>query len=419
MQPPQHRIPIICDGNSSQIPISLIQVSPIILQGSSTSSYYCSTINEELSAPVVKLYLKEVCQERLHVLWNTPNAKSKRHIGKNLTQTIQSGFMYSNHAEFIERINQVNIELQSEENTKGSLPVLYLPSSNPLNAQGIPCILKTYTVPIVIKGGIHLQQDSLYISDATLVQIAAPILASRIDSVSTKLGIATVVKDCAYFPPSFIKNELSGEYDVRKKYLDPNILLYYEKETVNELTIRMQMLLDQQVIVGTTSSSLSLWDQEKQRHLRIKSVLGKLNMDQDCNEKQDGLNLDMENMSLDNSHEFISEGALTVHNPIKAFGKTTLVASIATQTLKCDAVHIIHAPFLFSKYGASGADAALESLLHSLVVSAAIKGMAKDEIGSICIILDNLECFVPPTMGGGKNDGDPAIPTLNAIRKCL
>jgi hypothetical protein len=181
----------------------------------------------------------------------------------------------------------------------------------------------------------------------------------------------------------------------------------------------MQMLLDQQVIVGTTSSSLSLWDQEKQRHLRIKSVLGKLNMDQDCNEKQDGLNLDMENMSLDNSHEFISEGALTVHNPIKAFGKTTLVASIATQTLKCDAVHIIHAPFLFSKYGASGADAALESLLHSLVVSAAIKGMAKDEIGSICIILDNLECFVPPTMGGGKNDGDPAIPTLNAIRKCL
>ena len=418
MQPPQHRIPIISDGNSSQIPISLIQVSPIILEGSSTSS--CNnTINEELSAPVVKLYLKKVCQERLQILWNTSNAKSKRHIGKNLIQTIQSGFMYPNHAEFIERINQANIYSQSEESTEGSFPVLYLPSSNPLNAEGVPCILRAYTVPIVIKDEVHFHQDSLYISDATLVQISAPITASRIDSITSTLGIATVVKDCTYFPPSLIKHELSGEYDVRKKYLDPNILLYYEKETVNELTIRMQMLLDQQIMVGTTSGSLSLWEEEKLRILRIKSVLEKLNMDRDCNEKQGGLHFDMENMSLGKSQEFISEGALTVHNPIKAFGKTTLVASIATQTLKCDAVHIIHAPFLFSKYGASGADAALESLLHSLVVSAAIKGMANDRIGSICILLDNLECFVPPTMGGGKNDGDPAIPALNAIRKCL
>ena len=118
-----------------------------------------------------ELDLKKVCQERLQILWNTSNAKSKLHIGKNLTQTIQNGCMYPNHAEFIERINQVNIYSQSEESTEGSFPVLYLPSSNPLNAEGVPCILRAYTVPIVIKDEVHFHQDSLYISDANYLEI--------------------------------------------------------------------------------------------------------------------------------------------------------------------------------------------------------------------------------------------------------
>jgi hypothetical protein len=101
------------------------------------------------------------------------------------------------------------------------------------------------------------------------------------------------------------------------------------------------------------------------------------------------------------------------------------VATIATTALRCQAVHIIQASTLFAKYGASGADAALESLLHAIVVSAAVRGMcASSSIGcgdkgegSVCIILDHLESFVPPSMMGAYNDGDPAIPALNSIRK--
>ncbi len=57
--------------------------------------------------------------------------------------------------------------------------------------------------------------------------------------------------------------------------------------------------------------------------------------------------------------------------------------------------------------------------MHGIIVSADAKGMAAGGIGSVCIILDHLETFVPPSMSGARNDGDPAIPALNAIRKYL
>ena len=40
-----------------------------------------------------------------------------------------------------------------------------------------------------------------------------------------------------------------------------------------------------------------------------------------------------------------------------------------------------------------------------------------DDVGSVCIILDHLETFVPPAMSGGLNAGDAAIPALNSIGK--
>jgi len=65
---------------------------------------------------------------------------------------------------------------------------------------------------------------------------------------------------------------------------------------------------------------------------------------------------------------------------------------------------------------------ALESLLHQIIISAAIKGntgtMSPDGtggIGSICLILDDLKTFVPSIfsrVGGGN--GDLSLPALNA-----
>ena len=102
-----------------------------------------------------------------------------------------------------------------------------------------------------------------------------------------------------------------------------------------------------------------------------------------------------------------------------------LVQTVARHVLGCSAVHTFNATTLFAKYGANGADAALESLLHSIVLSAAVGGgrivPGKGKVQtasppSICIILDHLESFVPPSMAGkGQSIGDPALPALNSM----
>ena len=102
------------------------------------------------------------------------------------------------------------------------------------------------------------------------------------------------------------------------------------------------------------------------------------------------------------------EGALTVYNNIHGSGKTALVTAIARSVLKCQAVHIINATNLVSKFG-SNADIGLQSLLHQIILSAAVKGCSNGKIGTICIIIDHLENFV---QSGRKVDA--TLPALLA-----
>ena len=74
-------------------------------------------------------------------------------------------------------------------------------------------------------------------------------------------------------------------------------------------------------------------------------------------------------------------GALTVHSPQHGAGKTLLVQSIAKE-LACR-VHIIEAAPLLAKYGIH-ADAALETLVHAIVMSSAVQGQRR----VLCILFD-------------------------------
>ena len=111
----------------------------------------------------------------------------------------------------------------------------------------------------------------------------------------------------------------------------------------------------------------------------------------------------------------LREGALLVYNSHPNSGKTTLVEAVAKEKLKCHAVHVMSAPSLFSKYGTS-ADAALETLLHESILNCAIKGRSSggEEVAKVCIILDQLETFLPLSRYTG---GDPYLPVLNAMGK--
>ena len=169
-------------------------------------------------------------------------------------------------------------------------------------------------------------------------------------------------------------------------------------------------------MVGTTDDAVSLWQEDKRRRKRIDRALDSILA---LNEKSSNEVTSQNNHDNTFDHGFLQDGALTVHDPTHGSGKSTLVATIARTKLNCNAIHMINASTLFAQYGASGADAALESLLHRIVLSAAVVNMNTNSIGKICIVLDNLESFVHPGMSGGRDTGDPAIPALNAIRKFI
>jgi SpoVK/Ycf46/Vps4 family AAA+-type ATPase len=99
-----------------------------------------------------------------------------------------------------------------------------------------------------------------------------------------------------------------------------------------------------------------------------------------------------------------------VHSPNRGAGKTLLVRAIAQERLRCDAIHVVEPTVLLSQYGIH-ADAALESLLHSIVMSAACQQE------SICIILDHLDAMLPSLSSSRANAGDAAMPVLKAMGK--
>jgi len=65
-----------------------------------------------------------------------------------------------------------------------------------------------------------------------------------------------------------------------------------------------------------------------------------------------------------------------------------------------------------AKYGIH-ADAALESQLHAILVSAACRRQ------NICIILDQIDTMMPPRLSGKSAVGDSTIPVLNAMASYL
>ena len=219
-----------------------------------------------------------------------------------------------------------------------------------------------------------------------------------------------------------------------------DILATYDPQTIRELSIRMKMQLkhDQVIWVGTTIDAFEIWDERVKSSARIERSLTrfwdkKMIKDEEKDIKMLGDNsVDLATKSKLKIKEPLSffpngdiskrGGALIVHNSLHGSEKTMLVSTIAKSILKCDVVHVINGTSsLFAKYGASGADAAFETLLHSIILSAAVQRDAcvdTSKIRSICIILDHLETFFPPSMSGGRSGaGDPALPALNAMGK--
>ncbi len=176
----------------------------------------------------------------------------------------------------------------------------------------------------------------------------------------------------------------------------------YDPETVQSLALRMSTILSNTVWIGADSRALSSRQKAQNNSISMQNELNEFWGTQKSEDRTA-------------SPSLLREGALLVYNEHSGSGKTCLVKTVATDILKCHAVHVISAANLLAKYGTS-ADAAVEATLHELALKGTIKGCASaasKKGAKICIILDHFESLL------SSSATDPYSPILNAMASHL
>jgi len=380
------------------------------------------------------------------------------------TTRIVGGNIFLFNANWDDAVERRIIDLSNgtDQNAEGriQMPIIRILSDDPTDfSGGVPCWIRGYAQ--ITEATKVPSRDSIDDNDdpgdaldcavvaGTLVRIL-PAITARIASESNNEDsggwnavqgkVATIfeghptLEGGAPLPlPLFV--ELSGQVDpyqmrmVKEKQEEIDfILACHDDDAVRGLLVRMQALLEREVLVGTTDDAFALMEARKSRSRRrmasLKSHLLKQSLAPEEASLRQTSGLKSNDATSSGSNLF-RDGGLTVHNQYDTCGKTLLVETLARHVLKCSAVHVLDGNTLFAEYGANGADAAFESLLHSIVLSAAVGGgrlvpehnssADKRSVPSICIVLDHLEGFVPPSILGLASSGDPAVPALNAM----
>ena len=375
---------------------------------------------------------------------------------------IIGGNMFLFDAKWDDSVERGIIELANKmDNAKGrvQMPIIRLQSDDPTDfSGGVPCWIRGYAQITEATDSAPSSDDDDHdepgdaldcaVVAGTLVRIL-PAVTARVDQNSkgedNEEGTATVFEahptldGGAPLPlPLFV--EVSGKVDPYQMRLNEErqeeidfILACHDDEAVRGLLVRMQALLEREVLVGTTDDAIALWEAKKARSQRrlisLKShLLKQYRISGGAALQQtsiSGSRSTSDSNAADSCSNLFRDGALMVHSQYDYGGKTLLVETLARHVLKCSAVHVINGNTLFAEYGANGADVAFESLLHSIVLSAAVgggrvipelnAGVDKTSVPSICIVLDHMETFVPPSILGLGSPGDPTVPALNAM----
>jgi SpoVK/Ycf46/Vps4 family AAA+-type ATPase len=229
-------------------------------------------------------------------------------------------------------------------------------------------------------------------------------------------------------PPAWFRREtflqhLSGELGSidysSTEDLQAEVLRNHNQDTIQELSLSFSMLLSQPVQIGTTADAFQLQQEHKSRvsgmtnAIRSYCVASDIPLKKNTVEQSNKVELATTASLRPSSLQW--EPSLLIHSPSHADGKTLLAQAIAKR-VGCALVHTIRPATLLAMYG-SHADAALESLLHAILVSAAISEKSSSSSGGVCIILDHLDTMLPPRLSGRSSAGDAATPILTAIGK--
>ena len=393
---------------SGVVPLIFVEVIPLRY----TQQSLKPTQDATLSAPRAKLILRQrtMCSNvtrniSIRMVWDDARTKS---IPVAETEASTSRLMSG---------SLVSLALAQDspapcwahlQNYQKSVPVIYLPSDHPNHLDPCPCWVLGYAKRNFVTAE---QPHEAFVSDATLVRIL-PVEAATLWSETPPRY--PVVMRLPIESTELWKSRLTGESS--RKPLSPEmldeVLHNHDAGTVKALTLRMSLLLAQSVSIGTTADALLL---KRKRQSRGEVIRGALNSYRRAKHPESEIPFTapftescLSNKKSSTVPLLLQEGALIVHSPDHGSGKTLLVRAIAQQRLNCDTVHTVQPGALFAKYGAH-ADAALESLLHAIVVSAACRQQ------SVCIILDHMDAMLPPNLSGRTCSGDAAVPVLNAI----
>lgn len=280
-------------------------------------------------------------------------------------------------------------ESDSNGADEGVSPILYLQQGQLASGSKWPCLCVGYAAP----KDRAARNSPVIVTEATLVRILP-------------LGAET---PCFQVP--LWKEQLTGEWEepLLSTEMESEVLENQNPETVKELSLRMEMLLSHPVLVGTTADALLLHHRRQQRTQAIRATLK--DFVDESSAKQVSLTSNSAN-KMQRPPSMFREGALIVHSPDHGAGKNLLVEAIARRHLKCGAVYVIRPGPLMAKYG-TRADAALETILHQILVRTAFRQE------SVCIVLDHLDAMMPPVFSGKASAGDAAVPVLNAVASLL
>jgi len=468
-----------------RLPIAIVQVFPL------------DHDSPLLSAPFVKMYLSEMqghsfniqilCDDEnslIDTLWDEEIShitKPSKDIVSNIADAksiILHGSLYLRHEfnsskeHLIEQLND-HISKTNVINSFSAIcpvPIIKIPSEDPTAAAGIPCLVRIHSSVLMTRGK-HLssvdhtytsQEDTsycAYLTDATMVQICPPL---ETVTILSQLSIAVINYVDNSNPPVFITSNslhhhILGEIDISTRKLitlesdatDDNVLFCVDKDLIDSLTLRMHLLLSRTVYIGTTRDTFHNVHEKLNHRFNMRKSIQRFWRIKNKEEEEyhrrtwTTKSTDQLNYTYSNILSTMNYGALTVYNPHAASGKTTLVSYIARKILKCNRVHILNGAAIFAKYGTSSADSALETMIHSLILSTAVECHGSNSsiqrnnntdidsphsplesgtnIGSICIILDHLESFVSSRIAGSDYNGskDPFDPALTAIGELI
>lgn len=435
---------------SSVVPIAFVEVTPLVVPKSTTSAdqsveenppkFSNFSVQQLLQTQTRRSLLLSLSGKNADHTQMTPllvewtNETSSRNVTTDPSTSknnFASGYLYHDIKPELYRVTLLQLTdtrgTEMEESTS-NLPICFLPCDDPAVLEDQPCLVKVYA-PASTTAILPI------ISEDTLIRVLPCCLAvlsppDEHDSFITTDTRNTAKSKLVFPAPPWYVREMFLQRLLGECCGDRQLLLTDEQcdevignhnpETIQELKLQLSMQASQPVRIGTTHDAISCHRQAINRRYAMKQAIqtycqtNGIPLTTSASSKstiaQLGFSTETWSENTWEDDTLLPSSSLIVHSPNHSDGKTWLVQAIATKHVGCERVHVIRSGPLLAKYGIY-ADAALETMLHELILSAAVRDQA------ICIILDQLDLMLPPRLSGRSGAGDATVPIWNAIGK--